>query len=81
MVGDQLVPKKKLFGAFLCASGSELVAPLLESRRSLSPQAGVKNDADWRWRMCRSYEKRFCDLKIFILQDAFVFKHCNNLLL
>jgi hypothetical protein len=43
---DQLVPKK-LLGAFLCASSSKLVAPLLVSRQNLSPRVGVKNDADW----------------------------------
>ena len=47
MVGDQLVPRE-LLGAFLCASGFELLAPLLVSRRSLLLIVGVKNDADWR---------------------------------
>ena len=56
MVGDQLVPKK-LLGAFLCASGSELIAPLLARGCSSSLRLGVKNDADWRRRMwCDRYK-------------------------
>jgi hypothetical protein len=56
MVGDQLVPKK-LLGTFLCASGSELIAPLLASRCSSSLRLGVKNDADWRRHMwCDRYK-------------------------
>ena len=51
MASDQVV------GAFLCDSGSELVAPLLVSRRSSSPRVGVKNDADLNrcmWRGCHT---------------------------
>ena len=43
---EQLVPELLLI-AFLFASGSALVAPLLVSRRTLSPRVGVKDDADW----------------------------------
>jgi hypothetical protein len=43
---EQLVPEL-LFIAFLFASGSELIAPLLVSRWTLSPRVGLKDDADW----------------------------------
>jgi hypothetical protein len=50
MASNQLVPKK-LLDAFLWASGSKLVAPLLVSSRGSLPRVGVKNDADWRRRI------------------------------
>ena len=54
MVGVQLV-HKKLLGMFLCSGGFELVAPLLMSRCSSLLRVGVKNDADWRKRVCHMW--------------------------
>lgn len=46
---------KPLFGAFLSASGSELAAPVLASKRSWLSRVGVKNDGGWCKRMWRDH--------------------------
>ena len=77
MVGDQLVPKQ-LLGAFLCASGSEIIAPLLVSRRSLLPRVGVKNDADWKRHMwCGPTDKTRYFVPCFSYSVSILCKNVN----